>query len=371
MEGYEYDSHRVVIEGGFSEPTPGNLPTVTVDPSVPLSIDAKSLREEWSGPSMTIMRLTGPNVEGLMAALARADGALQESHKVVRALHYYFDGSPDDYWRYLQREFKLLADRVPRHVAAMHGSAHHLWQSWLLPFTAGPWTLGVETEALQATIDFHIKAMEIDKYGKTLKLFEKQGKLEEIDRLLFGATRTLVDAAPAWRSGAIRLALDPSMEPALDSLILQQDEFPRLRDAYQQTFEAVCKALWLIVLAVNAAKRGDPEDFSTIHYTDSGKIKKVSSLSTFNRLSNANKLNVIREIDPFRVLLDPLNNRVRNAIGHASSRHDLISGQILNDRGGRERYFDFVAKVYRLMLPLQMSVCLLRGSRVLSSTIED
>ncbi|MGC9670841.1 hypothetical protein ACNTMW_30370 [Planosporangium sp. 12N6] len=290
---------------------------------------------------------------------------------MLRVLEYYLDGTSENYWSYLEREFPNIADIQPRSALTMHATAHHLWTLWLLAFAAGPWpSAEQESKSLTTMTLVHARAMAAPSYGDLVKRLETTGKLAHIDRGLLNATKAMVATAPAWRSGAVRLGIAQSEIGSLSRLLLPQDEFPPLRDAYQQTFEAVCKSLSLLVASLNAEQNGDVSDFTGRSYTDTnGTTKSVNTLASYERLSNANKLAVIRADSRLAAMLDALDNRTRNAIGHASAHHDLRSGLVINDKGDQESYFDFVAKVYRLTVPLMAAVGVVRGCRVYAAEL--
>jgi hypothetical protein len=240
--GDELESFRMEIDGGFASPDGKDYPVVTVDPSLPMKIDPTGLAQPWGGPSMAFVRLAGDNIELLMEASSRIAGALQVRVKVIRALEYYVDGTAEDYWNYMEREFGWLIGNA-RHDLARHGTAHHLWQVWLMMFVAGPWVTAEASEALQTVVSVHAAGMSVPGYCDLMEQLENRGDLLGADRALLDASRVLVRSAAAWRSGYIRLGMPESTVSDLEQLILPQDEFARLRDTYQQVYEAVCQTL--------------------------------------------------------------------------------------------------------------------------------
>lgn len=304
-----------------------------------------------------------------MEAGRRVDASLASSNKVIRALEYYIDNAKAAYWRYVEREFDWMIGPA-RHELALHGTAHHLWQVWLGFIAFGPWVESPTHEAMQQMIAAHAAGLTEGSYRDLLLECDEQGRLAEVDRSLLEATRALSQASAAWRSGYIRLGMPESTVDQLDELILLQDEFSRLRDVYQQVFESVCRTLWLAALISNLSRNGDPRDFSGLHYLDAqGTSRPVGSIRAFRKLPNAFKVATVQCSSNFGELFDGLDNRLRNAIGHASARHNLREGVITNNEGEKLRYFDFVARVYGLTLPLSAAVVLARNARVLAAEV--
>lgn len=270
----------------------------------------------------------------------------------------------------MERQFDWCLTAA-RHELARHGTAHHLWQFWLTMLSAGPWIKPGAADAIQKIIQAHAAGLDVDEYRNLMHDKEIAGELIQVDRALLDASRALSQSAAAWQSGYLRLGMPESAVSELENLILPQDEFIKLRDAYQNVYESICQALWLTLYGVNLSRNGKPEDFTGLYYTDSnGAVKRINSIAALKRLSNAFKIAALRESTPYAEIFAPLDNRLRNAIGHASARHNLREGVITSDKGERMHYFDFVARVYSLTLPLSAVVSVVRGARVLAAEVQ-
>ena len=171
-----------------------------------------------------------------------------------------------------------------------------------------------------------------------------------------------------WRSGRLPRWVDPPSK--LDELTLFRDEFPEMRDLYQQAFEVVCKTLRYPIAAQNVVKRHNPDAFGDEHpgITVVPERARPSTLRQFDRLSNAHKIAYVALVPRWARMAGVLDSRVRNTIGHASARHDLRSGRVVSnaDPDGLT-YLEFLGKVFDMFEMLCVALQITRTARVASS----
>ena len=92
------------------------------------------------------------------------------------------------------------------------------------------------------------------------------------------------------------------------------------------------------------------------------------SLNAYDKLANAARLAYVRQVPEWEGYAALLNNRTRNAIGHATARHDLRTGRIFSDKEpDGVQYLDLVADVFGVFDALAISLQVLRAVRVVSS----
>ena len=134
---------------------------------------------------------------------------------------------------------------------------------------------------------------------------------------------------------------------AIIELRLFRDEFPQLRDVYIATFEACHNILKFVLGIINIAYRGSPNNFGTKH---------PKNLDAFDKLSSGQKVTFLTSLPTWDknwgLILD---RHVRNAIGHHSVRHDLVSGMLVLRDGSQLPYLEFVMKTLRLIHPILLS----------------
>lgn len=364
LEGHELEDARLRFDADHSRDTEVPAAAVTVDPSAPAPNGADSLMQGL-GPNALFMHMAGEQALALSVLGERTYTALRQAPTFMRAVHLYLDGNSTAYWQYLKRHFGDVLDTDTQHALAFAATAHHLWQAIVSQFLDPTWVTSADVRGLTVISEMHLAGLQKGP-GYREELRRYTAEFAVVDRKLFDATEALVRSGAAWRSGVLRLA-SGHQASAIAGMQLLQDEFPRLRDVFQNTFEACCDSLWIIALIRNYAAHGTLEPLEGLSYLENGKERHVRTTAAFRKLVNARKLEVLRGDDRLQSVLAPLDSRLRNAIGHASARHDLQQGVIGNENGDSIDYFDFVGRVYSLLLPLSVSITALRSVRVLTA----
>ena len=194
------------------------------------------------------------------------------------------------------------------------------------------------------------------------------GLVPGLQRSVFDAMDRFIGHLDAWQMGVLRRMVPSERLPLLEELTFFRDEFDILRDLYQQGFETVCKTLRFAIAAQNAVKRQDPNDFGDEVPDGTNQKANPRSLRAYDKLPNAVRLAYVRQVPGWEGLVGILNNRTRNVIGHASARHDLRTGRIVNDKDSiGVPYLDLAADVFGVFDALSMSLPALRAERVMSS----
>lgn len=158
-----------------------------------------------------------------------------------------------------------------------------------------------------------------------------------------------------------------STRSELANLTLFRDEFDILRDRYQQSYELVCKVIKIALAAQNTVIRKDPNDFGPVP-SGVGIRASPTTLAKFDKLSTAYRLAYLRQVPKWDAFADLMNNKKRNAIGHASSRHDLRTGLVVSDIVTTGvTYLDVCADVVGMFDALGASLTILRWACVATS----
>ena len=172
----------------------------------------------------------------------------------------------------------------------------------------------------------------------------------------------------SWQMGILYRIIPQERLSLLDGLTLFRDEFDILRDLYQQAFETIYKTLRYPVAAQNTIKRHNPNDFGNIVPQVLTRKANPGNLVAFERLSNYEKLQYVAQIPGMQDWVGLLDNKTRNAIGHATVRHDLRTGLVVSDAvPAGVRYLEVAADVYGIFDALRVSLQVVRGIRVISS----
>ena len=186
---------------------------------------------------------------------------------------------------------------------------------------------------------------------------------------LFERLKSFVRSWEAWAPGLIVRATAPAMADRLAELRIYRDDFDTLRDIYVQTYEVCCKVLPFAIAVLNTEVRGDPNLFGPPPpsiIANNARASSPSSLGAFSELSNATKLLWFNEWQSWSILPRFLDNKVRNSIGHASARHDILSGNVESDNYCIS-YLDFVAAVLDLSYPLLMMLQVIKSIRLIAA----
>jgi len=366
-QGQDLETHRVDFEAELL-PTEGSLDAafVTVDPNVPSRYDATERGQFGTFSNMTLLHLVGDErAEALFGALSRASQAADDLWPKVRRVYEYY--LVED-WKHFDRAGRAASNDW-RTVSTTHGRATMAHQA--VGVVAGMITDDIDVASaiyLRRILSKHTAALNQPSYVTSSRIDLASGLLPGLQRSVFDVMDRFIGHLDAWQMGVLRRVMPPDRLPLLDELTLFRDEFDVLRDLYQQGFETVCKTLRFAVAAQNTVKRHDPHDFGPDVPEGAQRKANPRSLNEYDKLPNAARLAHVRQIpglEPFAALL---NNRTRNAIGHASARHDLRTGRIISDKDMvGVPYLDLAADVFGMFDALAASLQLLGAACVVSS----
>jgi hypothetical protein len=232
--------------------------------------------------------------------------------------------------------------------------------------------VGEPSEAAASFLDRfmrkHLAALKVPAYVGLLQAEEGAGKIAELQRAVFETVDLFIAHFESWSTGRLARHVDPLRQAELNELVLFRDEFGETRDLYQRGFEVTCKTLLFIVAIQNTVKRQDPNDFGEDHPEWVPTSKRPTTLAKYDKISNAYRLAYVARVPGWEGYVGLLDNRIRNNIGHASARHDLRSGKVVNDQEFEGvPYLTFIARVFDVFEALTVALEVLRAARVASS----
>lgn len=214
----------------------------------------------------------------------------------------------------------------------------------------------------------HVAACREESYLEWLYGNRDDGTLAALQRSTFDLIGLFISRFEMWKPGRLLRWVDSPTK--LEDLTLFHDEFPELRDLYQQAFEIICKTLRYPIAAQNTIKHHDPDDFGDVHPAVSVVPLKLRppNLKQFQKFSNARKVAYVALVPSWAAAAERLENDVRNPIGHATARHDLRTGRVVSDvnKTGLS-YLEFVAKVFDMFELLCVALSVVKAVRVDSS----
>ncbi|MCX5801811.1 MAG: hypothetical protein NTX17_10570 [Candidatus Eisenbacteria bacterium] len=146
---------------------------------------------------------------------------------------------------------------------------------------------------------------------------------------------------------------DPDAVFPSDLTVTAPRSFHELKSLYVDAYEAVARALTVVSALANLDVRGHHDNYLT--HPILGKKFAPQSMGEFHKKSHAPKLAYLAELPWLeRWILPALEPKLRNAIGHNSSRYDATTGDIEYQLDGASgfksiSYGDFLFSLLRLV----------------------
>lgn len=362
MSGQELEDHRVELDGDIVSESdlPDEPLVITVDPFVPSRYDADSGDGIGSFPTMTLMHTLGADeFPAFMNDLAEANSRVDQLWTQTEMLfEYYLDSNWQVFEKTAKSKFGLTEVGATRHERSTLA-----YQTLAYVTVAVVGTTGERgAKVFDRHSRKHLAAMSKDTYRVLLRLRDADSK--SLERDVFTAITHFIDNFPSWSMGRLARFTD---DGALDDLTLYRDEFTLVRDLYQQGFELSCKCIWVLVAAQNTVKRGDPNLFGE-HPASVPVKQRANSIAQFDKLSNAHKIAYVAQVPGWDTLSELLDNQRRNAIGHASARHDLRAGRVVREKDPTGiSYLEFLNETHGVFEALSSLMQVLRTVRVAAS----
>lgn len=358
--------HSVKFECDVVEQTdlPAEPRVVTVNPFVPSRYDADSYSGMGAFPTLTLVSVLGEeNSLGFREDRGTASSLIEELWPSVRiAFEYYLQQNWDMFEKIARSKFGLESVGQTAHqraTIAYQGIA-------IVAVDIVGRTGDRSAKLFERFARKHITAIRHRPYLTVIRARGVDARQTEHD--LFRVIEHFIADYEAWEMGKLVRYVDDDAARVLDELVLFRDEFPLVRDLYQQGFEMACKCLWILVGAQNGAKRKDANAFGNDHPASVPEKMRAKTLAQFDRLPNAYKISYAAQVPGWESLSSFLNSGRRNTIGHATARHDLRSGRVISDKDPAGiAYIDFLGETFGVFEALVVLMQVLRTVRVASS----
>lgn len=363
--GQDFDDHSLWFDCDVLSPDdiPEDTPVVTINPYVPARYDSDYDQPVGAFSTMTLHHLLGD--DGMLEYFhveGEAQSAIDEGWPTVHRLYeYYLDENWQNFDRVGSAFFRDWAnvDTVHQRATLAHqalGRVVGLINGELSEPTA---------KFFSSYLRKHTAALEVSAYLTRLRSDRDAGTVTTLQRSIFDLIALYVSRFEMWKTGRMLRWVEPGK---FEELTLFRDEFPEMRDLYQQAFELICKTLRYPIAAQNTVKRQDPDDFGDLHPDSVPERQRPTNLKKFQGLPNAYKAAYIALVPQWADMAGVLENKVRNTIGHASVRHDLRTGRVISDADPVGlSYLEFLAKVLDMFELLIISLQVVRTARVASS----
>jgi hypothetical protein len=365
--GQDFETHRMSFDcDAISPDVPEGTLVVTINPYVPARYDSDFDQPVGAFSMITLHHLLG---DDSIMEYFEAEGTAQvtiDEHwaRVRRLFEYYLAEDWPNFDRVGSEGFEGW-----RRVATVHERTTAANQALGRFVALVTGTVSASTGTFfDSYLRKHTAALDEISYVERLRADRDAGTLATLQRSIFDLLDLFVNRFEMWKMGRLPRWVDPPT--LLDDLTLFRDEFPEMRDLYQQAFELICKTLRYPIAAQNTVKRQNPDDFGDVHpdIADVPINKRPSNLNQFDRLANAHKVAYIALVPRWTAMAGVLENQVRNTIGHATVRHDLRTGRVVSDVDTTGvSYLDFLAKVFGMFELLGIALQAVRIARVTSS----
>ena len=366
MDGDDLASHHihfdceVIQEGNLSN----DSPVITINPFVPSRYDADSFDGLGAFPTMTLYDLLGGDrFLEFQGEHGQGREVVQELWPTVRMLFEYF----------LQQNWAIF-EKTAINKFGVKSVGSTMYQRTTIAYQA---VLTASVNILSTSLTgtdyllerFHRKYLRAVRSAKYIEFIRDQAEMTgQLERDIFSALDQFITKYEVWAMGRLPRWVDDSAKPSLENLTLFRDEFTTARDLYQQGFEASCKCLWILMATQNSVKQDDPNNFGDTHPATVPSSRRVSSIAQFNRLSNAHKLAYVEMVPGWEVLSKLLASQRRNAIGHGTARHDLLSGRVSSDKDPQGvTYLRFLEETFGAFEALSILMQVLRSARIATS----
>lgn len=340
---------------------------VTVNPFMPADSNADSLKAFGGSMTFTLHGLLGDRVMEFMAQRSNALEAIGEIWPPARRLYeYYLSENWGGFDATISRSF---SDWNLPSGNTVHERATRAHQ----PSLAATWAVvppgDATTRFLERFMMKHQAATKQIGYRSYLKNEAVEGRIQALQRSVFDVVDLFISRHEMWLMGGMFGYLESGGVQDLERMTLARDEFGETRDLYQQAFEVLAKTLRYPLAAQNAVKRQDLNDFGGDHPPLVPVKQQPKSIAAFEKLSSAYKIAYLAQVPGWTAYAGILDSKTRNTIGHASARHDLRSGRVINEKDPTGiTYMSFLGGIYNLFDALSVSLQVLRSVRITSSS---
>lgn len=366
MSGQELRDHRIDFKCDVvtEEDLPPEPLTITVNPFVPSRYDADSYSGVGAFPTLTLASVLGHETYLVFHGdREEASSDIEEVWPSARmAFEYYLQRNWGMFDKIVQSKFDLESVGQTSHQRTTIA-----YQSVAVATVSIVGQSGDRSAKLFSRFGRkHVAALQHMPYATVIRT--RGADAVQLEHDLFRVVEHFIGDYEAWEMGRLIRYVDANAAGVLDELVLFRDEFPLVRDLYQQGFEMACKCLWILVAAQNGTKRKDANAFGDDHPATLPENKRAKTLAQYDKLPNAYKIAYAAQVPGWECLSSFLNNGRRNTIGHATARHDLRSGRIVTDKDPDGiTYIDFLGETFGVFEALVVLMQVLRAARVASS----
>lgn len=328
---------------------------VTLDPNMPLRRDTWNIAEKGGAPAATLIGLLRENNMELFIKTSERFRSFREHvwPKYQRWYEFYLQGQ----WIHFDRVTREQYGDSWSEPRSQGDRDSYAYRALSLSLAMCRTSLDLMNDSFFDDVSAKLEvALEVEEYKAYVRVVATE--TDQDQKRLWDCIRLFMRMSDSWLPGLIFDLVSDNSRVNPSDLHLCRDEFHQLRDMYISCFEACCKTLVYLVELQNTVARGRPDAFTTqLPAALQGTNKRPpTTRRQYEKLTNHDKLCYLEEWPTLSSRMSSiLDNKLRNALGHNSIRHDLHSGDIVDDADFRLPYFEFCAKVYHLASALQVA----------------
>lgn len=344
---------KIELEDGEQIPSQEHVDqTININPDLP-SLPNVHI-PPLGMPFMMNSELLGENFENYKYRYDNFVEITSDSWKTIRRIWSFY---LDEKWQRFNNEAKKIFEDWPDspNIIAKNDIPHRLFDHVFMPIMCDLFFVEMKQEWNSANGQCIKTHQEI--YQKYISSVGKE-KIIEQQMQLFHCVEQYVDKRSSFLPAFPLSMYDLNNKTGVntDELRIFRDEFPSLRDLYIITFEACHKVLAHIAAINNIIINGDPNKFTS---------EKVKNLKDFEKKPNAFKIEHCTNFIIWQAHWNTIFDRkIRNAIGHFSIRHDLVTGLLISEKNDPITYLDFTRKTLFLIHPLMACLNVLKMMRI-------
>lgn len=356
---------RIELEEGriIEEEPEEPVQVINIHPELPAIKNAKSMMEPGGSPFLHNDALLGSRNIEFLSRLRNFRGCVDKDwNNVRRWLTHYTERR----WDGFDRTGQLIFEEkwVPP-IKNWH--RHDLIHRSLDLMTAPLWTDDHYPEMKRSWMETWSIGADVPKGTDLLvKVFANKvaadGQLARLQSDIFHCLELYINNRSSILPALAISMYPPGIDHAIEELQLFRDDFPALRDLYIATFETCHHAIHYVLAPVNAAQRGNVEDFGD------GTI----GFDKFKRKVNAQKAEYLSNIPDWKNRWNYIFDRqLRNKIGHHAIRHDLSSGSLVIEGKQTIPYVKFVLATFNLISGILIVANVLKTLAIVDSMFSD
>lgn len=325
--------------------------TISINPDLPARRAATGMEDEGGSSFLHNAELLGNLLLPAMGRMAQFRETVKEKGPGLRRLaNFYLERD----WPHFQKEGRRVFGKSWTELKdelAYHGGCAGAFIVTYQPLLIGDWFTKF-TDEWDAFLES--KPSEFPAQRAFARAVIANGRVQSLQRSVLERLDFIASHRSALLCAIPAELYKDGMEKAIAELRLPRDDFDALKGHYVDCYELAHQVLPVMAGTINVIERGsadafDPAICDGLAKSGMNNFKKVPSLEAFAEKPNGPKRAFLKSLPEGTAMWNALLDRdLRNAVGHYSARHDLVTGMVLVDGAPHCSYLEFVVKTLRM-----------------------